>query len=83
MCQKMLLAEFELHHKFTDTLVLNMHTPGQTCWLSLQVYVEQLLHNWNALSSYFQGVAAEDPTHINDRALLALMNPLLQIQLEF
>ena len=45
--------------------------------------VDQLLHNWDALSSYSQGVAAKDPTHANDRALQALKNPLLQIQLEF
>ena len=62
---------------------LQLLSPAQTRWLSLQECVNRLLEQYVALKNHFILVAHEDPSHTNDRILASLQNPFFQAYLEF
>ena len=68
---------------FFDTEPLNLLSPCQTRWLSLEACVNRILEQYLALTHYFTLTANEDPSHSNDRILASLRNRFVQAYLEF
>lgn len=57
--------------------------PGQTRWLSLELCVNRLIEQWEALKLYFTDVAFSDPTNSNDAILQYLNDKFSLVYLEF
>ena len=73
-------AEFQ---QFFHVDPLQLLSPGQTRWLSLEACVNRILEQYVALQHYFVMAANEDPTHANDRIVKSLHNKFNLAYLEF
>lgn len=60
-----------------------MLRPSQTRWLSLQMVVKKILHNWQPLTLFFQGALLEDRLQSSQNILNALSNPIYKLYFLF
>ena len=74
---------YEQFQQFFNVEPLQLLSPGQTRWLSLESCVNRILEQYSALQHYFVLVANEDPTHATDRIVKLLHNKFTLAYLEF
>lgn len=74
---------FKEFQEFVGVAPHQILAPGQTRWLSLEICVNRLIEQWDALKLYFTDVAFADPTNSNDAILQYLNDKFSLAYLEF
>ncbi|XP_056643937.1 uncharacterized protein LOC130449894 [Diorhabda sublineata] len=76
-------VELRVCQVFLDMKPNKLLRPSQTRWLSLQMVVKKILHNWQPLTLFFQGALLEDRLQSSQNILNALSNPVYKLYFLF
>lgn len=76
-------SDFKKFQHFAEVEPYRLLRPCQTRWLSLNLCVDRLIEQWNALKLYFESTSKLDNLLASQRILSQMQNPIWILYLQF